>query len=763
MGTDHKEGLDNKLYTPLVREIGRIFFYMGLIFELIIFLLDRSDLHNPYQSMMFRVTFVFFVIKCICTRYNRREWIFIIITAAFSILTYRLCGKDEVVRAMVFIIAMKDLDVKRTLKVNYLLTSVGVALLGILSVLGILGHVVSSGGYGSKAEAFMVEFGLGSPNTWAIQIWLLIALYVYLYHDCMHRYSYGLFILMGIAVFALSRCRIAFLMILITACVGLLFEVSPKIRESIAVYIGGAIVLLLGMGFSIYAAITSKWWEFQTDFELLINRITTGRVQSLYAFENGGAVISNWKLFGDPGFTEYFDMGYVRLFWWYGIIPGTLALISVLVLFYYQYKTKDYAGFLLVVSMAVFSVLEAHFISPFIARAYYLFLIGGVWYRMISRKPVLCGNLDVTDINDSRYHIAFYIGALSKGGAERVFVNLAQYFLSRGYKVTMITQYKKDDEYPLPDGADRYISDLSEAEQRGRIYNFFARIIKLHRIIRQTDADLLMTTIGKSNFMAIVCSAFLKTRVVVSVVAEPSLEYPTKSMRFLLQTLFGDADGIIMQTRQQQSFLRYGLRQRSVILPNSVNPEFAMDRYEGIRPYKICMVGRMDENKNQKMAIKAFSKITGDHPDAKLILMGDGPVRDELMGLSEELGISDKVEFTGIVSDVRYRLYDAYAFLLTSDTEGMPNTLLEAMSLGVACISTDCPCGGPAEVIEDGINGILVKPGDSDGLANALDGLLSDNELMESLGRAAHETMKDYRPKVVNSRWESYYLSIIEN
>ena len=344
-----------------------------------------------------------------------------------------------------------------------------------------------------------------------------------------------------------------------------------------------------------------------------------------------------------------------------------------------------------------------------------------------------------------------------------MFVNLAQYFLSRGYKVTMITQYKKDDEYPLPEGADRYISDLSEEEQRGRIYNFFARIIKLHGIIRKTDADLLMTTIGKSNFMAIVCSAFLKTRVVVSVVAEPSLEYPTRSMRFLLQTLFGDADGIIMQTGRQQAFLRYGLRQRSVILPNSVNPEFAIDRYEGERPLKICMVGRMDDNKNQAMAIRAFSQVSPKHPDAKLIMMGDGPVRDKLIQLTDDLKISDKVEFTGVVSDVRDRLYDAYAFLLTSDTEGMPNTLLEAMSLGVACVSTDCPCGGPAEVIEDGVNGILVKTGDTDGLAHALEKLLSDKELMESMGRSAHETMKDYRPEVVNPGWESYYLSVIEN
>ena len=750
--TDSGKFID-KLYTPRIREVGRIFFYIGLFCEIMIFLWDRSDWIDPIQSYLFRITFIFFTVKCICTRYSKREWIFIALLAVFGIFTYRSCGKDEVVRACVFMIAMKDMDLKRTLNFVFYLSTLGIFMLGILSVLGLLGNVGSIGAYSEKAGVYMLEFGLGSSNTWAIQIWLLAALFVFLYHDRMRRIEYPLILLLGIIVYILRKCRTALIMFVFTVFLGLLGDISRRFRESLITYLAGILITLASIAFSVYAAATSKWWEDQTEFELFLNRITTGRIQSIYPFENGGGVLSNWKLFGDPGFTEYFDMGFVRLFWWFGIIPGILAVISVIVLIIYYYRQKDYAAFELLISMVVFTVLEAHFISPFIARSWFLFMAGAAWPRLLS------------SVSDRGYvphrHIAFYIGSLSKGGAERVFINLAGYFLSAGYDVTMITQYIRENEYPLPDGATRVVSDLTEEEMHGRIFNFFARIMKLHRIIRDTDADLLMTTIGKANFMAIVCSAFLPTRVVVSVVAEPTLEYPTPIMKLLLQVLFGDADGIVMQTHRQQLFLRYGLRKASVILPNSVNPAFDRERYEGERKLNVYTVGRLDENKNQAMAIDAFGKVLKAHPDAKLILCGEGPQKASLIKRAGDAGIEDRCEFAGQVSNVADRLTEAYAFVLTSDTEGMPNTLLEAMSLGIACISTDCPCGGPAEMIENGKNGILVGVRDSDALARALINLMDDPAYADALDRSARDTMKAYRPEAVNRKWREYFDGIM--
>lgn len=768
--------LDNpakKFYTPAVREIGRIFFYIGLFLEIFIFLYDRSDLHNPCQSLMFRVTFILFLVKCLCTEYNKREWLFIILCAAFSILTYRLSGKDEVIRACVFIIAMKDMDVKRTLRVSFWLTLAGIVVLGLLSIFNVMGNVTGTGVYGDKSGRTLFEFGLGSSNTWAIQIWLLTALYIYLYHDVMHMYSYWILLLMGFGVYGLTRCRTELMMMAFTCFFGYVFERFKKAGKNPLVYLSGALILLAEVGFSVYSARISVYWDQLTENQQVLNNLVTGRISSLCAFLNGGGVLSNWKLFGDPYYVEYFDMGIVRLFWWYGIIPGALAVISCLIYFYYCYKKGDFCSYLLVLSICIFTLLEAHFISPFLVRNYYLFLIGGCWTDILGRLS--------KEKAKRKLHIAFYIGALSKGGAERVFINLAEYFLSVGYDVTFITQYKKEDEYPLPDQASRYISDLTETELGGRIGNFFRRISKLHGIIRLSSPDLLMTTIGKANFMAIVCSAFLPTRVVVSVVAEPSLEYPTKAMRILAQTLFAEADGIVMQTGRQQRFLRYALRKRSVILPNSVSPRFIpseeelkkrealylkRDADEAPDPAsgqdqaytrRIYMVGRMDENKNQLMGIQAFGQLAADYPDATLTVCGDGPLREKLMEVVGTYKLDDRIDMPGSVDDVPGRLLGAYAFLLTSDTEGMPNTLLEAMSLGVPCISTDCPCGGPAQIIDDGVNGLLVKTGDTDGLTAALRKLLEDPELACRIGFNAYESLKDYRPERVNALWKDYF------
>ncbi len=356
--------------------------------------------------------------------------------------------------------------------------------------------------------------------------------------------------------------------------------------------------------------------------------------------------------------------------------------------------------------------------------------------------------------------VAFYIGSLKKGGAERVFVNLATYFLEQGCNVTMVTQYKKENEYELPAGIRRVISDLTPEEEGGRIANLFRRYRKLRRIFREIHADVVLSTIGKNNFMALLANAFLPTKVVVSVVAEPTEEYPTKGMRLLAKTLFYAADGIVMQTADAVRFFQPSLQKKCVILKNSLNPAFVRSRYEDDRPQDIVAVGRMDENKNQRMAIRAFCKIAERFPDARLILYGDGPLRRELTEEVRSLDMSERILLPGRITDVPEKLEKAYAFVLTSFTEGMPNTLIEAMSLGTACISTDCPCGGPKDLIRDGENGFLVPVDDSDALADRLTRLLENPDLMQQMGKNAAKLQAEYLPEKVNQEWADYFQKI---
>ena len=197
-----------------------------------------------------------------------------------------------------------------------------------------------------------------------------------------------------------------------------------------------------------------------------------------------------------------------------------------------------------------------------------------------------------------------------------------------------------------------------------------------------------------------------------------------------------------------------------MILKNSLNPAFVRPRYEDDRPQDIVAVGRMDENKNQRMAIRAFCKIAERFPDARLILYGDGPLRRELTEEVRSLDMSERILLPGRITDVPEKLEKAYAFVLTSFTEGMPNTLIEAMSLGTACISTDCPCGGPKDLIRDGENGFLVPVDDSDALADRLTRLLENPDLMQQMGKNAAKLQAEYLPEKVNQEWADYFQKV---
>ena len=115
----------------------------------------------------------------------------------------------------------------------------------------------------------------------------------------------------------------------------------------------------------------------------------------------------------------------------------------------------------------------------------------------------------------------------------------------------------------------------------------------------------------------------------------------------------------------------------------------------------------------------------------------------------------------GLSADVARDIKDARAFVLSSDYEGVPNALLEAMALGLPCIATDCLGGGPRMVIEDGVNGLLIPMGDEAALAEAMRRLLRDPEAAERMGRAARETAESFRPDRVFADWRQYVEDIL--
>ena len=357
--------------------------------------------------------------------------------------------------------------------------------------------------------------------------------------------------------------------------------------------------------------------------------------------------------------------------------------------------------------------------------------------------------------------VAFYIGSLHKGGAERVFVNLAEYFLNQDYQVLMVTQYQKEDEYQLTEGIDRVISDITPQETTdSRIVNFWRRLEKLHRIWKQEKPNLVLSCAGKNNFMTIVSTMFTKTKPVVSVVGEAKEEYPGKLMRMLANLLFPHAAGVVLQTERSRSFFSKRVGKTAVILPNSLNPLFIRPAFNGEREKRIVSVGRMDANKNHEMMIRAFAKLAAKYPEYTLTIYGDGELRSHLEKLIDSLEMSDKVFLPGVILNVADEIEKTSLFLLTSYSEGVSNALIEAMALGLPVIATDVPSGGTIELIEHGKNGWIIPVGDETALEKAMDKLLSDRELAESLGMQARKLQERFAPERVNRQWQAYFESL---
>ena len=360
--------------------------------------------------------------------------------------------------------------------------------------------------------------------------------------------------------------------------------------------------------------------------------------------------------------------------------------------------------------------------------------------------------------------IALFISSLQKGGSERVMVNLAEYFYRNRYDVILVTQYKQDVEYDILPEIRRVYSEPEEHElQGGRIHNFCVRFATLRKIWKAYKPDIILSFLGKNNLMAIGTSLFLPTKVAVSMRGEPTMEYEGKFMQSLAKLMFGFADGVIVQTEGAKRFLPSWVQKKAKILPNPINPQFLNKRYTGEREDKIVTVGRLDENKNQAMLIHAFAKIVSEFPAVKLIIYGEGSNRAQLEQLVVEKGLQDRIELPGSITDVAAHIANAKIFTLTSNTEGMPNSIIEAMALGLPVISTDCPCGGPAVLIENEVNGMLVPVGDAFALSDAFRKILSDEVFAQKLGENASHITETLEPAAVCSEWEKYLCKLSPN
>lgn len=353
--------------------------------------------------------------------------------------------------------------------------------------------------------------------------------------------------------------------------------------------------------------------------------------------------------------------------------------------------------------------------------------------------------------------IMFYINAINGGGAERVIVNLAEFFSEEKYEVILVTSFRDSWEYPLGPLVRRLTLEEQEIKQ-SRTERNVSRISKLRKICKEEKPDILVSFMEEPNFRAILATRGLPVKTLVSVRNDPSKEYSGKFGAFVGRVLLPMADGCVFQTREAQAWFPEKLQKKSKIIYNAVKEEFYRVERKPNRG-EIVTCGRLSEQKNQAMLISAFAEVEKQYPYATLKIYGEGSLRDALQAQINGLGLQNKAFLMGATDDVGKALQTADLFVLSSDYEGMPNALMEAMAVGVPCISTDCPCGGPRELFGKYSQEKLVACGDEKQLATAICKAFGK---MKS-GAEEKECAEMFEPEQINALWNKYVHEIVKN
>lgn len=356
--------------------------------------------------------------------------------------------------------------------------------------------------------------------------------------------------------------------------------------------------------------------------------------------------------------------------------------------------------------------------------------------------------------------IVFHLNCLEQGGAERVVTTLANYLVNDGYEIVIATEWTASNEFSIDEKIRRvHVGLSSKQEKKKNISRFLCRVKNLRVFLKAEKPDMVIAFAQKANYRALMAAYFTKIPVIVSVRTNPYLHYMGRRDKLLIPLLYPRAAGNVFQTEGARAFFPKRIQERSRVILNPIN-----DKYIGVpepaqRRKAVVQSGRLVDFKNQLMLIDAFVAVHEKHPDYKLEIYG-GDSRDGTKELLEESirnnRAGDYIFLMGASDTLETQLNDAALFAFSSDWEGLPNALMEAMALGLPIVATDCPCGGPKTLIQDGVNGLLVPIKNAQAMAEGMLKLIEDEALAGRLGKEARKIGSLANTKAICDQWKEY-------
>lgn len=356
------------------------------------------------------------------------------------------------------------------------------------------------------------------------------------------------------------------------------------------------------------------------------------------------------------------------------------------------------------------------------------------------------------NINNSK-RLIFFDATLQSGGAERVISILTKHLLQCGYHVEILLYHDQPVFYTMPANL-----KITSVKKETGSTNLLKNILWMHRFFKE-NADIVISFLAQFNMLALVSYFGLKSKIIVADRNDPRYIPANSILRGLRNVLYSMANGVVLQTQHNKSYFSKKIQSKSTVIYNPV--DLKEKRGQALRTPKqdkIVCVGRLMPQKNQSVLLKAFALIQAQFPTYKLVFYGDGPQRSSLEQEAIQLSVAERVVFAGNVKDVFDKISDAKLFVLSSNYEGMPNALIEAMCLGLPVISTDV--SGAEELITNGKSGFIVPRNSPEKLAEAMCKVLSDEALQKQFAYQAKKLNDKLQVSIIVNQWVNFFTKM---
>lgn len=351
--------------------------------------------------------------------------------------------------------------------------------------------------------------------------------------------------------------------------------------------------------------------------------------------------------------------------------------------------------------------------------------------------------------------VLFVISNISFGGAQRVVWTLTKCMGKMGVEPVVVAVGHSTNNYTLPEGV--------KVIQLGQKRNLEAlsTIGKMRKVIKAEKPSVVISMGVTTGLFSVPAVLGLNVAHIISERNDPKSFDGKTWVKNVSRAMMKQGSGFVFQTEEARDFYPEKIRNRGCVIPNPIMATNLPDAEPCAGKPVIVTMGRLAQQKNHRLLIDAFALLLRTYPTHKLHIYGFGELQEQTAVYIQEKGLQDSVVLFGACNDVLTRIRDAEMFVLSSDFEGMPNALMEAMAMGLPCISTDCPCGGPRYLIRHGENGLLVPVGDVESMAAAMARLTEDPDLRISMGSAAKQLRQDLSAEKISRQWLDFCEEVI--